>query len=57
MKFVVVILVLLAFYKSIYYSMFEYQEKNNKLAAYRNICPFYYRIIFTNLGCAYMVLK
>ena len=32
MKFLVLILSLLAFYKSIYYAMFEYEEKKNKLA-------------------------
>lgn len=32
MKFVVLILTLLSFYKSIYYAMFEYTEKENKLA-------------------------
>ncbi len=32
MKFIITILVLLAFYKSIYYAMFEYTEKKNKLA-------------------------
>lgn len=57
MKFVIVILILLAFYKSIYYAMFEYQQKNNKLAAYRHIRTFSYRIIFTYMGCANMVLK
>ena len=32
MKYVIAILVLLAFYKSIFYAIFEYREKQNKLA-------------------------
>lgn len=32
MKYFIAILILLAFYKSIFYAMFEYKEKQNKLA-------------------------
>ena len=32
MKFIAAILVLLSFYKSIYYAMFEYTQKENKMA-------------------------
>ena len=32
MKYLIAILVLLAFYKSIFYAIFEYKEKDNKLA-------------------------
>lgn len=32
MKYFISILILLAFYKSIFYAIFEYKEKNNKLA-------------------------
>ncbi len=33
MKYFISILLLLAFYKSIFYAIFEYKEKNNKIAA------------------------
>ena len=32
MKYIIIVLILLAFYKSIYYAMFEYKEKDNRLA-------------------------
>lgn len=32
MKFAVCVLILLSFYKSIFYAMYEYKEKQNKLA-------------------------
>lgn len=34
MKYIIIVLILLAFYKSIYYAIFEYKEKNNKLAGF-----------------------
>ena len=33
MKYFIAILILLSFYKSIFYADFEYKEKNNKIAA------------------------
>ena len=33
MKYIISILVLLTFYKSVFYADFEYKEKQNKLAA------------------------
>ena len=32
MKYIIAVLILLSFYKSIFYAVFEYKEKENRLA-------------------------